>query len=153
MILFLDAAACIKLYVAEAGSGQVRRSVRNASAVYALDLAYVEVCAAFAQAGKTGLLRTKDAEAARADFDRDWLNMNVVAPDAALLRRAAQLSAADSLPASAALNLAAAEGIQRQLGRAVPFRVCIADPRAAQVAAGLGLPLLDLSGGGEVSPD
>lgn len=153
MILFLDAGACIKLYVAEAGSGLVRRSVRNAMAVYALDLAYVEVCGAFAQAGKSGLLRPKDAEAAQADFDRDWQNINVVAPDAALLRRAAQLAAAGSLGTSAALNLAAAEGIQRQLGRAVPFRVCLADPRTAEVAAGLGLPLLDLSSGGETAPE
>ncbi|MGB0128487.1 MAG: type II toxin-antitoxin system VapC family toxin [Rhodocyclaceae bacterium] len=153
MILFLDAGACIKLYVAEAGSGLVRRSVRNATAVFALDLAYVEVCGAFAQAAKSGLLRTKDAEVAQADFDRDWLNMNVVAPDAAMLRRAAQFSAADFLPASAALNLAAAEGIQRQLGRAVPLRVCLADPRTAGIAAGLGLPLLDLSAGGEAAPD
>lgn len=153
MILFLDAGACIKLYVAEAGSGLMRRSVRNATAVYALDLAYVEVCAAFAQAAKSGLLRPKDAEAAQADFDRDWQNINVVTPDAALLRRAAQFAAAGSLNTSAALNLAAAEGIARQLGRAVPFRACLADARTATVASGQGLPLLDLSASGETAPE
>jgi predicted nucleic acid-binding protein len=53
VILFLDASAFIKLYVAEAGSGAMRRTVRNATAVYAVDLTYVEACAAFARAGQT----------------------------------------------------------------------------------------------------
>lgn len=145
MILFLDASAFIKLYVAEAGSGAMRRTVRNAATVYAVDLTYVEVCTAVARAGQTGLLRTKHAEAGRADFDRDWQCVNVVVPDAAMLRRAAELAGTDRINASAGLNLAAAEAIQRQLGANVGYRVCTGDPQLAQCIRRLGLPMLDAS--------
>jgi uncharacterized protein len=143
VILFLDASAFIKLYVAEAGSGAMRRTVRNATAVYAVDLTYVEACAAFARAGQTGLLRTKHAEATKADFDRDWQCVNVVTPDAAMLRRAAELAGTNGVRASAGLNLAAAEAIQRQLSTAVGYRVGTGDPHVAQCVKRLGLPALD----------
>jgi predicted nucleic acid-binding protein len=144
MILFADAAALIKLYVSEAGSGGIRRAVRNAVAVYSIDSTYVEVCAAFARAGRTGLLRTKQAQAARNDFDRDWQSINVISPDAAMLRRAAELAAAEGLSASAGLSLAAAEAIHRQFGPSVSYRIGTADANAAACAKRLGLPLLDL---------
>jgi len=143
VILFLDASAFIKLYVAETGSGAMRRTVRNATAVYAVDLTYVEVCTALAQAGQAGLLRPKHAEAAKADFERDWQCVSVVAPDAAMLRRAAELAATDGVRASAGLNLAAAEAIHRQLGATVRYVVCTGDPHLAQCLKRLGLPALD----------
>lgn len=143
MILFLDAQAFIKLYVAEAGSGALRRAVRNATAVYAIDPTYVEVCAAFARAGQSGLLRTKHADAARVDFDRDWQSVSVVSPDAAMLRRAADVAGTEGLSTSAGLNLAAAEAIKRQLGASVAYRIGIVDPNGAACAKRLGLPTLD----------
>jgi hypothetical protein len=93
--------------------------------------------------GKRRLLRTKDAEATKADFDRDWQCVNVVTPDAAMLRRAAELAGTNGVRASAGLNLAAAEAIQRQLSTAVGYRVGTGDPHVAQCVKRLGLPALD----------
>lgn len=144
MILFLDAAAFIKLYVSEAGSGVLRRAARSATACYAVDLSYVEVCSAFARAGQSGLLRDKHAQAAKADFERDWQCVNVVVPDAAMLRRAAELTAGDGIGASTAINVAAAEAIQRQLSASLGYRIGIADANGLVSARRLGLPVLEL---------
>ena len=56
MILYLDATALIKLYVAEPGSGPLRQAVKNAAAVYSVDINYLEVRAAFAEAARLGYI-------------------------------------------------------------------------------------------------
>ena len=47
MSLYLDTSALVKLYVAEAGSDQVRQSVRAAERVVSSRVAYREARAAF----------------------------------------------------------------------------------------------------------
>ena len=116
MILYLDATALIKLYVAEPGSGPLRQAVKNAAAVYSVDINYLEVRAAFAEAARLGLLTDKAAQKAREDFEADWQAINVVVPDQALLRLAGDLVETHALGAKAGLNLAALQKIIDQVG-------------------------------------
>lgn len=118
MILYLDASALIKLYVAEPGSGPVRQAVKNASAVYSVDVNYLEVRAALAEGARLGLLTDKSAKKAHEDFETDWQGVNVVVPDQALLRLAGDLSQAHGIAAKVALNLAAMQKISDQIGAA-----------------------------------
>ena len=116
MILYLDATALIKLYVAEPGSGPLRQAVKNAAAVYSVDINYLEVRAALAEAARLGLLTEKAAQKAREDFEADWQAINVVVPDQALLRLAGDLAETRVLGAKAGLNLAALQKISDQVG-------------------------------------
>ena len=116
MILYLDATALIKLYVAEPGSGPLRQAVKNAAAVYSVDINYLEVRAALAEAARLGLLTDKAAQKAREDFEADWQAINVVVPDQALLRLAGDLAETHALGAKAGLNLAALQKMSDQVG-------------------------------------
>lgn len=116
MILYLDATALIKLYVAEPGSGPLRQAVKNAAAVYSVDINYLEVRAALAEAARLGLLTDKAAQKAREDFETDWQAINVIVPDQALLRLAGDLVETHALGAKAGLNLAALQKISDQVG-------------------------------------
>jgi len=116
VILYLDATALIKLYVAEPGSGPLRQAVKNAAAVYSVDINYLEVRAALAEAARLGFLTDKAAQRAREDFETDWQAINVVVPDQALLRLAGDLAETHALGAKAGLNLAALQKISDQVG-------------------------------------
>ena len=144
MILFLDASAFLKLYVAEPGSGALRRAVKNATAVFAVDRTYVEVRATLERAAQLGLVRARSAGQAKGDFERDWQAVSVVAPDTPMLRRAADLAEAHRLDPSHAINVAAAETLARQIGGAVSFRMATAVLPDA-VTSPLAIQVLDLS--------
>ena len=116
MILYLDASALIKLYVAEPGSGPVRQAVKNASAVYAVDASYLAVRSALGEAARLGLLTDKAAKKAREDFEADWQCINVVAPDQALMRLAGDMAETHAIAANMALNLAVVQKIRDQVG-------------------------------------
>ena len=116
MILYLDATALIKLYVAEPGTGPLRQAVKNAAAVYSVDINYLEVRAALAEAARLGFLTDKAAQRAREDFETDWQAINVVVPDQALLRLAGDLAETHALGAKAGLNLAALQKMSDQVG-------------------------------------
>lgn len=118
MILYLDASALIKLYVAEPGSGPVRQAVKNASAVYSVDVNYLEVRAALAEGARLGLLTDKAANKTQEDFETDWQSVNVVVPDQALLRLAGDFAQTHGIAAKVALNLAAMQKISDQIGAA-----------------------------------
>lgn len=144
MILFVDAAALVKLYVAEAGSGAVRRRVRDAAAVYACEIVYVEVAAVLEQAGRSGLLQVRQATAARSAFERDWQSVNAVLADPAMIRRGADIAGGTALGASAALSLAASEAMRRLLPAPLTFMLCAGDPACRAEALRIGIPLADI---------
>lgn len=116
MILFLDAFALIKLYVAEPGSGPIRQALKGASAVYTVEVSYLAVRSALGEAARLGLLTGKAASKAREDFEKDWLCFNVVAPDQAMLRLAGDFSDSHGLAWGEALCLAAIQKIRDQIG-------------------------------------
>ncbi len=143
MILFLDASAFIKLYVVEPGSGPLRRALKQASAVFALDATYVEVRGALARAVASGMLRETVVRQARGDFEQDWQGVHAVAPDAAMLRRAAELAETGLIDVLGALNLAAAETIARQLPSGSALALGTGDAERSAQAASLGLQGID----------
>jgi len=139
VILFLDASAFIKLYVVEPGSGPLRRALKQASAVFALDATYVEVRGALARAVASGMLRETVVKQARGDFERDWQGVHTVVPDSAMLRRAAELAETGLVDVLGALNLAAAETIARQLPAGSALALGTGDAERAAQAASVGL--------------
>ncbi len=142
MILFLDASAFIKLYVVEPGSGPLRRALKHASAVFALDATYVEVRGALAQAIASGLLRETVVSQVSSDFERDWQGVHAVVPDAAMVRRAAEL-AETPIDALGALNLAAAELIARQLAAGAALALGTGNAERGALAVSLGLQVVE----------
>ncbi|MEK7696897.1 MAG: type II toxin-antitoxin system VapC family toxin, partial [Pseudomonadota bacterium] len=55
MILYLDTSALVKLYVREAGSGEVKKLARESAALATSIVAYAEVRAAFARLMREGV--------------------------------------------------------------------------------------------------
>lgn len=72
MILYLDSSSLIKLYVAEEGSGEVRRLVEESSLLAASVVAYPEARSALARLRREGNLTSSGYEIAKAELERDW---------------------------------------------------------------------------------
>lgn len=99
MILYLDASALVKRYVAEPGSDVLRRAVDAAEARFMSRVGFVEVLAAI------GRGQSPDAVDA---FRSEWAAVNVVEVDEAVAERAAALALADGIRTLDALHLASA---------------------------------------------
>ena len=141
MLLYLDASALVKLYVAEPGSGSVRQAVKNASAVYAVDASYLAVRTALSQAHRLGMLTEKAAKRASDDFEIDWQAVNVVVPDQALWRLAADFAQTYRVLPGAALDLAALQKITEYIGT-VALRF-IGRASLTEIASGRGIGVTD----------
>lgn len=72
MILYLDTSSLIKLYVAEAGSQEVRELVDRASVVSTSVVAFPEATSAFARLKREGTLTPEQHASVRSGFLRDW---------------------------------------------------------------------------------
>lgn len=114
MILLLDASSYLKLYVAEPGTGVVKKLVREAAAIFAPQSTYVEARAILTRAVTVGVIREKLLAGLEADFERDWAGTNVIVPDQAMLRDAAALVQRHGLNVERAQNVAAAVRITRE---------------------------------------
>ena len=74
MILYLDASAAVKRYVAEQGSAEVRQTIATATVVDIVVLGRVEIVAALAKAVRMRALSAMEAETARQVFRAEWLD-------------------------------------------------------------------------------
>jgi len=72
MIVYLDASALVKRYVAEVGSVEVDRLIAEAESVGTAVISRAEVAAALAKAARLGLLPRDEAEAALQVFRAQW---------------------------------------------------------------------------------
>lgn len=72
MILYLDTSSLVKLYVAEAGSEQVRALVDGADVISTSVVAFPEARSAFARLAREGTLTPEELVAVRGDLLRDW---------------------------------------------------------------------------------
>ena len=98
-MLYLDASALVKRYVAEAGSEAVIAAMAAAEGWAICRVGYVETARAVGlTAGKPAVRR----------LNADWPSFVVVEVDAALAERAAELALAEELRSLDALHLAAA---------------------------------------------
>jgi predicted nucleic acid-binding protein len=92
MILYLDASALVKRYVAERGSDEVQRSVAEAEAVGTVIVSRAEVTAALAKAARLGVLTRAGARAADRRLRRDWPDFVRLPVSEPLLERASQFA-------------------------------------------------------------
>lgn len=99
MMLYLDASALVKRYVAEEGSDLVLAAMRDAEAWATCRIGYVATVRAVGLAGRRKLVKRVEA---------DWLSIDVVEVDSQLVEHAAQLALSAELRSLDALHLAAA---------------------------------------------
>ena len=105
MILYADASALVKRYVAEEGSDRVARWVDRANQVACCRIGFVEVARAIMLAGLS------DPGTARQAFEQDWERIAILEIHDLLARRAVVLATNLRLRSLDALHLAAAESL------------------------------------------
>lgn len=106
MILYLDTSSLVKLYVAEAGSPAVRRSVAEADVVATSVVAYPEARSAFARLAREGHLTAKKLASVRSAFLRDWDSFLKIRAFKRVYERAGELTEEHGLRGFDALHLA-----------------------------------------------
>jgi predicted nucleic acid-binding protein len=137
VILYLDASALVKRYVAEAGSANVAALIDAARAVSTAVISRAEVTAALAKAVRAGLAPRRSAAAALADFEADWPDLVRLDVSEAVVARAAQLAWHLGLRGYDAVHLASALRWQEALGK--PVAVATYDPDLWRGARASGL--------------
>lgn len=119
MIVYLDASALVKRYVAEAGSPQVEALIHEAQAIGSAVISRAEVAAALARAARTGLV-TRDAGAkALQVFNGDWEHLVRLQLGEPLAARAAALAWEHGLRGYDSVHLASALAWSESLGETV----------------------------------
>ena len=119
MILYLDASALVKRYVAEAGSAEVREAITQATAVGTALLTRAEVVAALGRAARLGALTQEEALAAIGVFRAEWPDLVRVQVTEVVVTRAGSLAWEHGLRGYGAVHLAAASLWQDALGAPV----------------------------------
>jgi predicted nucleic acid-binding protein len=121
MILYLDASALVKRYVAERGSQEVVRWMGEAEAVGTASISRTEVAAALAKAARMGILTRGDAESAHEVFREQWPVFIRLPVTEALLERAADLTWDYGLRAYDSVQLGAAMAWREVLDVEIAF--------------------------------
>jgi uncharacterized protein len=110
-LVYFDASALVKLVVEEAGSELAAELWDGCDASVASRLAYPEVCAALAAAGRNHALTGLETDAAGEAWDRYWAAIRPVELTAAVEQRAGQLARLHALAGGDAVHLASALAI------------------------------------------
>jgi len=121
MILYLDASALVKRYVAEPGSEEVLRRIGEAKAVGTAAISRAEVTAALAKAVRFGLLTREEAQSANHCFRQEWPDLIRLPVTDLVLDRAAALAWDLGLRGYDAVQLAAGLSWQDALEAPVSF--------------------------------
>ncbi len=119
MIVYLDASALIKRYVAEVGSDEVAALIEGASVVGTAIVSRAEVAAALAKASRMQVVARDEAEAALRAFREEWTALVRVQMTEMLAARAASIAWDHGLRGYDAVHLAAASFWQDVLGERV----------------------------------
>ena len=119
MIVYLDASALVKRYVAEAGSADVASLIVGAQAIGTSVLSRAEVAAAFAKAARVGLVTRESARAALKGFNADWQHLIRLQFGEPLASRAGTLAWEHGLRGHDAVHLATALFWQETLGESI----------------------------------
>jgi predicted nucleic acid-binding protein len=141
MILYLDASALVKRYVAERGTREVAEAIAQAEVVGTSLLSRAETAAALAKAVRVGALTRQEAASVLQVFRSEWASLVRVQATEIVVARADDLAWELGLRATNAVHLASAllwqEGMgdevtvatfDRQLWDAVEQRGMIAFP-------------------------
>ncbi len=121
MIVYLDASALLKRYIAEAGSAEVGELIARADAVATALITRAEVAAALARAARLGMLTHEQARAVLGVFRAQWPDLIRLQLTETIIARADIQAWDRNLRSSGALHLAAALAWQEMLGEPVTF--------------------------------
>ena len=119
MIVYLDAGALVKRYVAERGTDEVAQVMGSAAGVGTSVISRAETSAALAKAVRMGVLVRSAGEAALQVFRSEWPTLIRVQATEPLLARADMLAWDFGLRGYDAVHLAAALVWQEGLGKSV----------------------------------
>jgi predicted nucleic acid-binding protein len=119
VIVYLDASALVKRYVAEVGSTEVRHLISQADAVGSSLISRAEVAAALSKATRLEALTSEEASAALYVFRAQWADLIRVQPTETIAARADGLAWEHGLRGYDAMHLATALFWQDTLGEAV----------------------------------
>ena len=108
MILYLDASALVKRYVAEPGTSEVAQAIAGAEVVGTSTISRAETAAALAKAVRVGTLIREAATSALQVFRSEWMNLVRVQPTELLIARADALAWELGLRGYDAVHLASA---------------------------------------------
>jgi hypothetical protein len=135
-IVYFDSSALVKLVVDETGS-DVAAAVWNAcDAALSSRLAYPEVCAALAAAGRNHDLTESEASAAADEWEIFWASMRPIDLSADVERVAGELAVLHRLRGADAVHLASVLALGSQ-----EVTVAVWDKRLHAGAAAAGLPV------------
>ena len=137
MILYLDASALVKRYVAEVGSAEVAAVIEAARATATGVVSRAEVAAALAKASRVGVVTREEAGKALAEFDAEWRDLIRIEVNEPIVARAATLAWAQGLRGYDAVHLACALVWQESLGDPVTLATYDRELWRGAQAAGL----------------
>lgn len=107
-VVYFDSSAFVKLVVEEEGSDLAAALWDGCDAAVSSRLAYPEVCAALAAAGRDHRLDPVDQERAEAAWEEYWAATRAVELTASVTRDAGQLARTHALRGADAVHLASA---------------------------------------------
>jgi predicted nucleic acid-binding protein len=119
VIVYLDASALVKQYVAEIGSAEVDTLISRAEVLGTAASSRAEVAAALAKAARVGALWRDEAQAALQVFYTQWPDLVRLQLTEVILAQAGDLAWTHGLRGYDAVHLATAHFWQASLGEAV----------------------------------
>ena len=115
MICYFDTSALVKLYVEEEGSELVADYSRKCIFIATSKVAYAEARAAFARAGREGILDTQAYRDVVANFNEDWTSYFALEVSDSVLQRVDTLVDKYPIRGFDALHLASSIILSRRL--------------------------------------
>lgn len=144
MILYLDASALVKRYVAEPGSAEVNEAISKAGVIGTALISRAELAAALAKAVRMDVLTREDALASLQVFRNEWPDLVRVQVTEIVIARADTLAWEHSLRGYDAVHLAAASLWQDAMSEQVTLSTFDRQLWAAAKRVGLALHPADL---------
>ncbi len=121
MILYLDTSALVKMYVAEEGSAEVKKRVRQADTVSTSRVAYPEARSALARRHREGSISSSGLRKAVSDIDKEMGSFVIVELNESIARLAGEMAERHALRGFDAIHLASAIELGRMVGEAPDF--------------------------------
>lgn len=135
-VVYFDSSALVKLVVEEVGTDLAAALWDGCTAAVASRLAYPEVRAALAAAGRNHELSVRDVRSAEREWDAYWSSVRPVELTAAVEQHAGALAGLHGLRGADAVHLASALAVD---GAAPVFAAWDRRLRSGVVAAGLAV--------------